>query len=333
MCCLMPACAEPREEQDPATAPTGASVGASATDSPSTSSATGPTSGDGDASDTERLDIAPAPDVASGDGCDAVDLLFVIDNSASMGTYQQALADAFPTFIDQVFATLPTGVSVHIGVTTTDFWCTPESCECAESTLACQTDASLAEVEAHYAPPTSGDNGTNGGQGRLYVYDGLPFFETSTDDDPAAVTAWFSGAATGAGEQGCSFEMPVAAAGYVAHPSNEATNAGFIRDEGAVLLVFFLTDEPDKSPEPTATYLESFLAAKAECGGADCVISGGLIPSCVSEINQKSWQFLEGVSNEPVWSDITDVNAYPSVVGDALSVAVTDLCETIVPAG
>ena len=324
------ACTEPRSEGDPAVLPTSAS----ATDGTTASNAA---TGDGTVSvgdsDTGRLDLQPIPDVASGDGCDAVDVLFVIDNSASMGTYQQALADAFPSFVGQIFETLPAGISVHVGLTTTDFWCTPESCECAESTLSCQTAATLEEVEAHYAPPTTGDNGANGGQGRLYVHDGLPFFEASTDDDPTALSEWFTQAATGAGEQGCSFEMPVAAAGYVAHPSNASTNEGFIRDEGAVLLVFFLTDEPDKSPEPTSSYRDSLLAAKSGCGGADCIITGGLVPPCVAEINQKAWQFLDGFASDPVWSDIDDVSGYPSVVGDALSVAVADLCETIVPAG
>ncbi len=323
----MGACSEPRAEEDPDLQPT------SATDGPNQTTTSGSAASSAGDSETGRLDLQPIADVGSGAGCDAVDVLFVIDNSASMGTYQQALADAFPSFVEQIFTTLPAGVSVHVGVTTTDFWCTPESCECAESTLSCQTAATLEEVEAHYAPPTTGNNGANGGQGRLYVYDDLPFFEASTDDDPAELTAWFTGAATGAGEQGCSFEMPVAAAGYVTHPSNDGTNTGFIRDEGAVLLVFFLTDEPDKSPEPTTSYQDTLLEAKAACGGADCIITGGLVPPCISEINQKAWQFLDGFGEEPVWSDIADVNAYPSVVGDALSVAVTDLCETIIPAG
>lgn len=326
---LLLACSEPRSEQDPGTLPTSASASSGATQAQTTGTGSGPDA----SSDSGRLDVPQIPDVASGDGCDAVDILFVIDNSASMGTFQQALAGAFPSFVEQMFQTLPAGISVHVGVTTTDFWCTADACECAESTLSCQTAASLEEVEAHYTPPTAGDNGTNGGQGRLYVYDTLPFFEASTDDDPEELSEWFSGAATAAGEQGCSFEMPVAAAGYVAHPSNADTNAGFIRDEGAVLLVFFLTDEPDKSPEPTADYLDTLLAAKAECGGADCIISGGLVPACIADINQKAWQFLGGFGSEPVWSDINDVSAYPSIVGDALSVAVTDLCETIVPAG
>jgi hypothetical protein len=323
-------CAEPRTADEPDIQPTSAT--ATATDSPGQSgtSTSGTTA---TVDDTGRLDLEPIADIASGDGCDAVDVLFVIDNSASMGTYQEALANAFPLFIEQIFETLPAGISIHVGVTTTDFWCTSDACDCSESTLSCQTAASLEEVEAHYAPPIDGNNGTNGGQGRLFVFDDLPFFEASTDDDPAALTAWFSGAATGAGELGCSFEMPVAAAGYVTHPSNEPTNAGFVRDEGAVLLVFFLTDEPDKSPEPTVAYQSTLLDAKAACGGADCIITGGLIPTCVPEINQKTWQFLGGFGDEPIWSDIDDVNAYPSVVGDALSVAVTDLCETIIPAG
>ena len=40
------------------------------------------------------------------EGCTFVDLLFVIDNSPSMGPYQAALATAFPGFVDAMVSNL-----------------------------------------------------------------------------------------------------------------------------------------------------------------------------------------------------------------------------------
>ena len=46
-----------------------------------------------------------------------VDVLFVIDNSASMGSYQQDLVETFPIFVDYFEGS---GVDYHIGVVSTD---------------------------------------------------------------------------------------------------------------------------------------------------------------------------------------------------------------------
>lgn len=263
-------------------------------------------------------------------GCTAVDLLFVVDNSDSMGTYQQALTQAFPGFAQAMFDALPAGLSVHVGITTTDF---DTSCTEQEGTNNCQSTASADEIVMHYIKPTDFNDGGNGSQGRLFEFSGKRYFETTTDDDPADLVTWFSGAATSAGENGCSFEMPVAAAGWAVHPANTegptAPNMGFLRDEGALLVVFFLTDEPDKSPESKNVYRDMLLDAKAGCGGLDCIFVAGLIPPCVIDVNQKLWQFMTLFDAEPPWSPITDTSNYTDLVGTALADAVAEACAAV----
>lgn len=292
---------------------------------PTAASSTGP---------QEKLDL---PDTMDLPGCGAVDVLFVIDNSKSMAKYQAALADAFPMFVDAMIENLPAKVDLHVGVTTTDFYCTPGAGACCPDACPvgntmCQIGSTPEEVEQlgmFYVPPTAGDNGTNGAQGRLFVHEGMSYFATNTSDDPAPLKAWFTGAAIGAGEQGSSIETPVAAAAYATSPSNAAVNEGFLRDEDAVLLIVFLTNDPDASLEPLKAYKDMVLAAKEGCGGDACVLTAGLIKSCVPAENQKLWQFMKGFGEEPIWGDIEDTADYVKVVGEALAGTLGDACVNI----
>ena len=133
----------------------------------------------------------------------------------------------------------------RIGITTTDFYCGPDGCSCSEFVFNCESQASAGAISDHYITPDVENTGTNGGQGRLFESGGMTYFATTTDSDPAPLKAWFTAAATAAGEDGCSFEMSSAGAAYAAHPANAAANSGFFRDAGAVLMVFVLTDEPE----------------------------------------------------------------------------------------
>ncbi len=289
----------------------------------STSVGTADGSGDLD----PKLDTPFQPGV----GCEYIDFLFVIDNSESMQTYQQALTEQFPEFITAMYDALPAAVDVHVGLTTTDF---DPGCDAIEGTMNCQTNATVEEVEAHYFRPDEMNLMGNGAQGKLFEYGGMRFFETSSSDDPAALTSWFSDAAVAAGEEGCSFEMPIAAAGFAAHPAN-FENEGFLRDESALLVIFFLTDEPDKSRESETVYGDMILEAKALCGGAagspeDCVFVSGLIPECTIEVNQKLWQFMKLFGEEePHWGDIELTQEYTDVFGDALAGAIAEACANV----
>lgn len=262
------------------------------------------------------------------DGCDAVDMLFVIDNSPLMSPYQEALAGAFPGFVDAMYAQLPEGTDLHVGVTTTSFF----TGSCSESTINCESAHSPSEIAAHYVPPTEGDTGTNGEQGRLFVHQGQAFYATNTGaGDIAGLKDWFTGAAVAAGETGCSFEMASAGAGYVAHPANAAHNGGFLRDEGAVLFVFVLSDEPDKSVEDVSAYVDMLTAAKSGCGGTDCILTAGIINPCVEQVDNKVWQFLNAFGEPPIIGDIDATGSYTDVVGDTLAATLEETCAQIEP--
>lgn len=258
--------------------------------------------------------------------CQYVDILFVIDNSPSMGPYQDKLAAAFPSFVDAMYQKLPPAVNLHVGITTTSFF----KGSCSEAVSNCVTQATAQEIAAHYIKPTDGTTNENGGQGRLFTYAGKPFFEANTSDgDPAPLKSWFASAAVAAGETGCSFEMPSAAAGYAAHAANQATNAGFLRDKDGVLLIVVLSDEPDKSPEGTQVYKDMLTGAKSECGGDACILTVGLINPCVKNVNNVLWQFLSAFGEEPIWGDLKDASQYAAVVGDALAQVVKQTCDDI----
>ncbi|MEZ4379810.1 MAG: hypothetical protein R3A79_00560 [Nannocystaceae bacterium] len=309
------------------TAPTTAS--GSTSDSGASSTSDGSSGGDSESgmSGGDKLDLGDDVELP---GCDAVDILFVIDNSASMATYQAKLTEAFPGFVDAIFDNLPDKVDVHVGITTTDFFCNGDDCSCPDSTIGCQSAAELETIEMYYTPPTDGSNEINGSQGRLFKHGGQAYFSTSTSADPAPLKNWFTSAAKAAGEKGCSFEMPVAAASYFAHPANAEANEGFLRDEDAVLLIFFLTDEPDKSPELMKVYKQMLLDAKSGCGGEECILIAGLVPSCIEGINQKLWQMMTAFGDTaPVWGDIKDTDAYTEVIGAALAATLQDTCSNI----
>lgn len=262
-------------------------------------------------------------------GCTAVDLLFVIDNSASMGKHQEDLSAVFPDFVDAIIAALPPGTDLHVGMTTTSFY----DGGCSESTLNCVSQSSEQEILQHYVAPPAVTN-ENGGQGRLFQWAGQYYYAMNTDDDPAGLKTWFTAAATAAGETGCSFEMPAAAAGWAADPATAPTNAGFLRDAGAVLVIFVLTDEPDKSPEPVSQWVDKLAAAKQECGGIDCILASGLVPSfCYAHPGDTTLKtFLESFSAPPITGNIDGSPAeYAMVVGDALAGVIQEKCDQIDP--
>ncbi len=304
---------------------TTAIVDGTATDASSDSATGGP----------PKLDVGAPATGTTGEpmGCTYVDLLFVIDNSLSMSEYQAALAASFPAFVDEMYSQLPPATDLHVGITTTDFYCGSGSCSCSEFVFNCATTASDSQVLDHYNTPDQGNNGGNGSQGRLFEYGGMTYFATNTADDPAALKTWFTGAATAAGEDGCSFEMSSAGAAYAVGPDNAADNAGFLRDEGAVLMVFVLSDEPDKSPEDIAVYHDMVTAAKTGCGGDDCILTAGLLDPCVPDTEQTVWQFLSSFGKTPTYGSIEDTFAYSDVVGTALAQIVSETCQTIPPAG
>ncbi|MBL4685554.1 MAG: hypothetical protein JKY37_13250, partial [Nannocystaceae bacterium] len=182
--------------------------------------------------------------------------------------------------------------------------------------------------------PAEGVEAGNGYQGRLLEYEGLRYFEADTGvaADRLPMIEWFANAAFSVDCNGGAFEFPTAAAAYALDPINAETNEGFLRDEGAVLALFVLSDEVDQSPEGVETYRDQILAAKAGCGGAACISTAALLsPGCI-DADPVIWQFLNAFGSEPAWGSIADPDAYASVVSESLTEVIAATCD-LVPAG
>lgn len=316
---------------DSNTSPTdGTSTGA--TDG-ATGQPTGGTTGGG-----PKLDVG-SPDTGfetsdtegAANGCTAVDLLFVIDNSVSMGDYQNALSLAFPAFADAIVDSLPPGTSLHVGVTSTTMGDSNSG-----STSNCKaTGDNMQPQDFFYQTPDMSNNGINGAQGRLYKPgNGAYYYSIDTDAGPAEIDglkAWFAQAAT-IGEGGSQIEMAAAAAGWVADPANAATNAGFVRDAGAVLALFFLQDEADQTPwtidgQPGGlAMVDKLTAAKNVCGGAECIIGGGFVNlNCLDQV--PLGDLLNNLGAAPVIEELPDENLaedFPEMAAEQMNELLRD---------
>lgn len=327
-----------------ATASTGTAEGTSTTTATATGS--GSVSADGESTEGFVFDVGTDNDgptsCAAGDPacfCSAVDLLFIVDNSGSMNTHRDAIVAAFPTFVDQMVTALPEGTDLHVGLTrATGFW-NPGN---AGGWGGPGCEAAL--TDGVFYPPTDGDNGVNGQQGRLFEHDGMTYFAIETGQDPAGLEAWFDGALTGTIDGSAphsNTETVVAGAAYPFHPANATPNAGFMRTD-AVLVLFLLSDSPDLTPPeiPTQDFVQIVQDAKAECGGDVCVVTSGAIPAqCYDQpgnINTRLYDFMNGFGKPPAsWIDLSFgmTPSFDTVLGEALADAIATTCDEIVPEG
>jgi len=331
---------------------TGDSASGDGDGDPATGDGDGEASGDGDG-DTGgiKLDTLPAETTAddgpSDENCDFVDLLFVIDNSVSMGGYQAALALAFPQFANTLVAALPSGVNVHVGVTSSEMGFASSGLTSINNGV-CTFEGDGMPSDNFYVTPDQQDTGKNGAQGRLFdPGGGQHYFNFNTDDlgQLAALEAWFSSAAA-IGTGGSNIEMTLAPAGWAFDAANDPTNAGFVRDEGAVLVVFFMTDEPDQTPVMIGNQtggqfvLDQVAGAKAGCGGLECVIGGGFLEASACE-DQPLDEFLAGMPEPAQVAPLPDDNLPPQqaadqmnqLLADTLADAIATKCDEIPPVG
>jgi hypothetical protein len=130
-----------------------------------------------------------------------------------------------------------------------------------------------------------------------------------------------------------SFEFNASGAAWALHSANDATNAGFLRDEGAVLVIFVLSDEADQSFDmETLEFLHDTVSgAKSGCGGDNCIVSGGLLSTWCIPDNNAAYTFMQSFGEDPVWGDIMQGASYTDVVGDALAQVAAQACDEIPP--
>ena len=164
------------------------------------------------------------------DGCEKIDILFVVDNSGSMGQEQTNLATNFPQFLSVIDAS---GLDYRIAITTTGMNYT-------------YNQATIPGGPVLPISMNGGDNGTmlqpgSCGMTRRWI--------EKADANRAAVFA----CAANVGTSGPSDEMPLAAMRTAFEERMaDGTNAGFRRQD-ALLAVVILTDENDCSYEQPVT--------------------------------------------------------------------------------
>lgn len=237
---------------------TGGAVDASTSASEDPSTTRGPASGstastqaslDSSASDagSSSPDDAPVFDLGVPDagpeveGCQLVDLLFVVDASFSMQDEQDNLVASFPGFIEAITETLGTAHDYHVGIVTTEAYeFNEDGCDDALGQLVTQTGGS--ESSAQVCGPFAA--------GGRYM---------TTEDDLASAFA----CAADVGIQGDLWERPMEAmltvvSGAFAEPGG--CNEGFLRDD-SLLVIVVITDEADGPGDPEANTIPTQTSA------------------------------------------------------------------------
>ncbi len=243
----------PGSETDPAAGSTGPGAGSTA-DSDSSGEGPPPPGPVFDLGGGEVTGDAPV------DGCQAVDFLFVIDNSVSMENEQEALVGAFPGFMNSIENALEVGSDYHIMVLDTDAWgrCdtanpwdgqTPGSGTCndyIEQTTFDECDRVRGAGVLHPAGALASNQLCTPASGKRYIEQGEP-----------DLAGTFACMAT-VGTAGHPSERPmnaIEAALDVTNAETQDCNDGFLRD-GALLVIVFVSDDggqPDEG-DPTQWY-------------------------------------------------------------------------------
>lgn len=162
---------------------------------------------------------------AKPEGCQAVDVLFVIDNSGSMADQQASLVASFPGFVAGIQQALEHAPSYHVGVVTSDdYWGNDPSCR-SIGDLVTQTSGHASSNQV--CGPFAG--------GHRFMSDQEP----SLSDGFAC--------AARVGDTGDDDERIMRALLNAVEPSRNAPgacNAGFSRTD-ALLVIVIITDEDD----------------------------------------------------------------------------------------
>lgn len=255
--CLSDVCVDPNG----GTGTTGPDPTDSTTATTGPSTATNPTDGE---TETSADETGPAPEFSG-----ELDILFLVDNSGSMGATQSAISESIGAFVDPL---VDAGLSIRIAMTTSDdsnYWCqgsglgSPEngqfvlsSClgrlndfyfsgtdENAESVCTDYCGLSDAELEIQ---PTSTELDPSSSP-RPWVEVGPRGTNLPAGVSPTAALQCF----LPQGINGCGFESTLESArkALLLADNPQQTQAGFLRS-AAHLAVIFISDEADCSFNP-----------------------------------------------------------------------------------
>lgn len=329
-----------------ADASAGATTGATA-DVPTTGATGDPaTSAPADTTSGLKFDIGTAETGAATSGgmsgCEKVDFLFVIDNSASMEDNQAALIKSFPGFIAAIQATLTATSDYHIMVVDTDDdgrckqpcdlasgdvieFCAEKSYHACNANLnACDTTRGAGVV--HPVGSFASNKKCTIAGGNRYMIPG-----------EADLPATFACVAT-VGTAGNPSERPMngmteALGAAINEPGG--CNAGFLRDD-AILVITVISDDPNYEDEGTAqAWYDAVLAAKN--GDAGAVVVAALIPvlddlACINngDIQGAHWrEFVEKWGDHGIMGTVCATD-YAPFFEQAVAV-IDDTCDNFMP--
>jgi hypothetical protein len=303
------------------------------------------------------LDVGPGPEDpdSTSDGCTALEFLFVVDNSGSMGDEQQNLVASFPQFIATIEQTVAIDdyriLVVETGVQ-----------EFYEELLECEEDCADPDEE-DCSVPGMGDVACNAlpaipqceltlGAGRVESA-ALPPSSCGVEGDGRYLTpsqpdlsATFQCMAL-VGTDGDGSEQPIRAMLDAVGPvaTGGACNDGFLRDD-AVLVVTLITDEEEELASAVESWRTELVAAKG--GNESAVVMLGLISDshlaegvCTptdpmlgsggAEPSPRLWSFVESFGDRGVLGSVCEPD-YAPFFQRAIDV-IDFACEEYVPEG
>lgn len=262
-----------------------------------------------------------------------IDILFVLDNSSSMGDEQESLLENFSNFIN-VLNNIEGGLpNVHIGVVSTDLGVGPYMIGgCVGN-----GDNGLLQNAAH---PVGG--GSCPTPSDPYIIDLANEDGSRQKNYSGSLNDTFSCIAR-LGTSGCGFEQPLEAMRRALDGSN-AANTGFLRDD-AFLAVIHITDEDDCSVLPgagaalfnTAAELDNIGSELGHLSSFRCFEFGvtcdpdsprstGPRQDCVAQVNSAFMpdisvytEFLKGLKDDPAKVIVAGIRGPGNNVGVVLN--------------
>jgi hypothetical protein len=269
---------------------------------------------DAEQPDAEQPDAEPPPPTSNG-----IDILFVVNDSQGMATLQERVGQALPGFFDALAAAEGAALDLHVGVATTSiFMPSPALCSGSPPGGALYPGACL--TSGVFASTTEGN------------------FTTSVGAAAQCMLAL--------GDFGCPFEQPLEAMRQALNGS-VAANAGFLRPD-ALLVVVFVTDEDDCSSSDPALF-DQFGSSYGPLGSFRCfehgvrcdeaVASAGAKTNCVPAEDDGVLSpvgdyvaFLESLKSDPrrvIVGGLTPAAAPVNVIGSGNPFLLQPLCQAL----
>jgi hypothetical protein len=208
------------------------------------------------------FDDGPAPPMNEPGGCDKVDFLYVVDNSASMVDKQENLARSFLGFSNIVSTTLGTN-DHHVMVIDTDANNVGDTLNGYDSTG--DGDTCVGEL---------GAGRRIGGEGEDCGIDGDQRYLLDEQEDLAGTFACLARVGIFGNVEELAIDAMLRATGAVVDDVDEC-NAGFLRDD-AVLVVTLITDEEDERSNGDPEFWKRMLV-RVKGGNEAAVVMLGLI--------------------------------------------------------